>query len=60
MRRVKTFEEDASVKNLDEAINEWIEVNVDAVGGTVLSVQYAVVREEGQGKYTALLFYEEP
>ena len=57
--RVKTFEEETSINNLDDAMNEWIEVNVHSVSGTVISVQYQAVYDQESVKYTALVTYED-
>ena len=59
-RRVKTFEEEESINNLDDAINAWIEVNVEGVGGGVIDCTFNVVQENDQGRYTALMIYDIP
>ena len=59
-RRVKAFEEESSINNLDDAVNEFIENAVEALGGGVIDVKYGAVAEAGEGRYTAVVIYDLP
>ena len=59
-RRVKSFAEEDDISTLDDTINAWIEVNVEGQGGGILGIQYQVVQENDQGRYTAMIFYVVP